>query len=128
MKEINKINNIIEKYKSTEKKKLNLFDIFNNMLDEIKNLGNILKDFNINLKNPIHILNNHTSNVWCLTCMKDGRLASSSGDNSIIIYNKITYKPDLIIKEHNDQVYYIIQLSSGILASGSCDNKIKLFK
>ena len=50
------------------------------------------------------------------------------GDNSIIIYNKITYKPDLIIKEHNDQVYYIIQLSSGILASGSCDNTIKLFE
>ena len=79
------------------------------------------------MKNPIHILNNHTLNVICLTLMNDGRLASCSNDYSIIIYNKTTYKPDLIIKEHKNQVIFIIQLSSGILASCSSDKTIKLF-
>ena len=61
--------------------------------------------------------------------MNDGRLVScsGSGDRSIIIYNKETYKPDLIIKEHKYGVHCIIQLSSGILASCSSDNSIKLF-
>ena len=57
----------------------------------------------------------------------DGRLVSGSNDKSIIIYNKETYKPDIIIKEHSDIVEYIIQLSSGILASCSSDKLIKLF-
>ena len=59
--------------------------------------------------------------------MNDGRLVSGSRDNSIIIYNKETYKPDIIIKEHNYYVNCITQLSSGILASCSDDNTIKLF-
>ena len=42
--------------------------------------------------------------VTCLTIMNDGRLVSGSNDKSIIIYNKETYKPDLIIKEHSDGV------------------------
>ena len=59
--------------------------------------------------------------------MNDGRLVSGSIDKSIIIYNKITYQPDLIIKEHNAQINYITTLSSGILASCSDDETIKLF-
>ena len=59
--------------------------------------------------------------------MNDGRLASGSGDNSIIIYNKEIYKPDLIIKKHDDYVNCISQLNSRILASCSYDNSIKLF-
>jgi WD40 repeat protein len=58
--------------------------------------------------------------------MNDGRLVSGSRDCSIIIYNKETYKPDLIIKEHSGIVEYITQLSSGILASCSVDKSIKL--
>ena len=54
-------------------------------------------------------------------------MTSGSNDSSIIIYNKISYKPDLIIKEHNDNVNYLLELSSGILASCSDDNTIILF-
>ena len=93
-----------------------------------KTNDNLNDDFNIELKNPIHILKYHTDWVYCLTIMNDGRLVSGSGDHSIIIYNKETYKPDLIIKEHNGTVYYITQLSSGNLASCSADNSIKLFR
>ena len=60
--------------------------------------------FNINTKNLIHKLNYHTFIVKYLTLLNDGRLVSGSGDKSIIIYNKLTYQPDLIIKEHNNEV------------------------
>ena len=87
----------------------------------------LYKDFNIKLKNPIHKLKAHTSSVLCLTVMNDGRLVSGSGDNSIIIYNKTTYQPDIIIKEHSSSVFCVTQLSSGVLASCSADKTIKLF-
>jgi len=96
--------------------------------EEINNdNNNLYNNFDIKLKEPIHILNNHKDYVLCLTILKDGRLVSGSYDNSIIIYNKETYKPDLIIKEHNSSVYCITTLSSGILASCSSDKTIKLF-
>ena len=52
---------------------------------------------------------------------------SGSADSSIIIYNIITYKPDLIIKEHKNTVNCITHLSSGIIATSSFDKTIKLF-
>ena len=59
--------------------------------------------------------------------LKDGRIVSGSYDYSIIIYNKRTYKPELIIKEHSDMINCLKELSSGILASCSNDNTIILF-
>jgi len=93
---------------------------------EINN-NNLYNNYDIKLKEPIHILNNHTNWVNCLTILKDGRLVSGSADKSIIIYNKETYQPDLTIKEHKGSVLCITTLSSGILASCSRDNTIKLF-
>ena len=98
----------------------------NNINNQIKN-NNLYNDLNIEIKNPIHKLNHHTGGIYCLTIINDGRLVSGSYDRSIIIYNKETYKQDLIIKEHNDCVNCIIQLSSGILVSCSWDKSIKLF-
>ena len=106
-------------------------NICNNKKEEIKietektQNDNLYNDFNIKLKNPIHKLNIHTSNVYCLTVLNDRRLVSGSGDKSIIIYNKKTYQPDIIIKEHSGSIYCLTQLSSGILVSCSGDNKIK---
>ena len=88
---------------------------------------NLFNDFNIKLKEPIHILNNHKDYIKCLSILKDGRLVSGSNDKSIIIYNKKTYQPDLIIKEHNGYINYLTTISSGILASCSDDETIKLF-
>ena len=113
-----------EKIKLLEEK---LNNKTNNINNDININNNNYNDYDISLKNPIHILNNHTGSIFCLSILNDGRLISGSDDNSIIIYNKITYKPDLIIKEHKNAVRCIIQLSSGILASCSNDNTIKLF-
>ena len=109
------------------------------MLNNINNFGkinandNLYDDYKIEMKNTIHILNNHEDSVYCLCALNIGRLVSDFGRNSIIIiiiiiiiiYNKTTYEPDLIIKEHNNSINYIIQFSSGILASCSDDKTIK---
>ena len=63
----------------------------------------------------------------CATVLNDGRFTTGSGDNSIIIYNNKTFKPDLKIEEHTNAVNSLIQLSSGILCSGSLDKTIKLY-
>ena len=89
---------------------------------------NLYKDFDIQLKEPAHNLKFHNDFVVCLTMLKDGRLASGAKDNSIIVYNKINYQPDLIIKEHKNYIFCIIQLSSGELISCSADKEIKIFK
>jgi len=133
--EINKINENIKKCNLNKNMKI-IYNIeeeqINNLINNIKNFGNIISDndlyddFNIGSRNPTHILENHTSCVNCLTIMNDGRLVSGSDDKSIIIYNKITYQPDIIIKEHNSWLCNIIQLNSGILAS--CSETIILFK
>jgi len=112
-----------EKVKLLEQKLNNKKD---NNDDKINNNNN-LNNYNISLKNPIHILNYHTNWILCLSVLNDGRLISGSYDNSIIIYNKTTYKPDLTIKEHKGSVWCITQLSSGIIASCSKDKTIKLF-
>ena len=118
---------------------IELKEIIRSKDDKIKSLENELNkyrneipqqntsNFDIKLKEPIHILNNHTSCVVCSTLLNDGRFATGSADNSIIIYNNKTFKPDLIIKEHSNTVKYLTQLSSGILASCSWDKTIKLF-
>ena len=113
-----------------EKERKEMIKTLGNIEIENKNRinYNLYKNFNIQLKEPIHKLNFHTSTVYCLTMLKDGRLVSGSNDNSIIIYNKITYQPDLIIKEHKSAVLCVTQLSSGELASCSSDKEIKIFK
>ena len=133
IKDINKINECIEKFHSNDNKKI-IFELddkkINDISEKIKNLEikkDFYEDFNIELKNPIHILNSHTSNIYCITILKDGRLASGGRDNSIIIYNEVSFKPDIIIKEHKNCVLCLIQLISGILASCSRDNTIILF-
>ena len=88
---------------------------------------NLYNNFKINLKKPIHKLKFHKGNALCLSVLNDGRLVSGSSDTNIIVYNKITYQPDIIIKEHTNSARGIITLSSGELASCSDDKTIKLF-
>ena len=78
-------------------------------------------------KTSTYILKNHNKWVYCLTLLNDGRLVSGSDDNSIIIYNKKNYEPDIIINEHNSWINCLITLKNGILVSCSNDKTIKLF-
>ena len=96
-------------------------------LKDNENKQNNSKDYDIKLKYPLYTLSNHTNFIYCLTLLKDKRLSSGSADNSIIIYNKENYKPDIIIKEHINSVRCLTQLKNGILCSCSEDKTIKLF-
>ena len=117
---------------------IQLKEIINNKDNEIKSLKNELKqyktinnldnNFNIKLKEPIHKFNYHTSYIRCGIVLKDGRFATGSNDNTIIIYNNKTFKPDLTIKEHSSYVSCLTQLSSDILVSCSYDKTIKLYE
>ena len=88
---------------------------------------NSYDNFDIKYKEPIHKLKYHTSEINCSIILNDGRFATGSNDNSIIIYNQKTFKPDLTIKEQNP-IYCLTELNYGILASGLAgDGKIKLY-
>ena len=67
----------------------------------------------------------HTKGLSHILILKDGRLSSSSADNSLIIYNKINFKPDLIIREHTDYVNYHIQLKNENIVTCSWDFTLK---
>ena len=83
---------------------------------------NLHNNFNVQFR-----LQYHKDTILCATILKDGRFATCSADESIIIYDNKTFKPDLIIKEHNGGITYIFQLSTGMLATCSKDRTIKIF-
>ena len=63
---------------------------------EIFNVNdNLYINFDINKKQLILKINYLSESAICLCMLDDGRLVSSSSDSNIIIYNKITYKPDI---------------------------------
>lgn len=93
-----------------------------------KNKNNGYEDFNISSKQLILKRKSHTNAVTCLCLLEDGRLVTGSKDDNIIIYNKMTYEPDLIIKDHKDTINCLLKLSSNELVSCSSDKTIKIFK
>ena len=74
-------------------------------------IDNLYNNFNIQIKKPIQDINTHKNSVFCLSLLNDRRLASSSGNKNIIIYNKLTFQPEITIKGHNDNILCIIQLN-----------------
>ena len=103
IKDINKINDNITK-SNLNKNNIIEYNIveeeINNLIDTIQNFGkiitddNLYDDYKIEMKNLTYKLTNHSSQVYCLCILNDGRLVSSSSDKSIIIFNKNTYQPD----------------------------------
>ena len=120
------INSIIsENEKNKEKLKQKLAQ---DKQAELNNDNNeILKKFDIKLKEPIKKVKSHSSYIKSCTILNDGRIATGGYDRSIIIHNKETFEPDIIINEHEVDINYLLKLSSGYLASCSKDSKIKIF-
>ena len=83
----------------------NKIKLLNEELNKYKNMNkDIYDNFIIGDKEPKETLKYHTDAIYCSTVLKDGRFVTGSADNSIIIYNNKTFKPDLKIKEHNRPV------------------------
>ena len=91
------------------------------------NNNNLNESYNIELKEPVYKIKYHKYYISCSSVLNDGRFAIGANDNSIIIYNSKTFKPELAIKEHNNSISNIINLSSGDLASCSWDKTIKIY-
>ena len=136
IKEINQINENIDNYKLNQNYKIDYNiteDETEAFIVDISNFGEIITDnkkyddFKIENKDPVHIFKEHSSSVYCLCVLKDGRLVSGSDDKSIIIYNTKTYTKDIIINEYNSRINCLTTLYSGILASCACEKTIKLF-
>lgn len=70
----------------------------------------------------------HSSFVYCLLLLKDGRLASCSDDETIIVYNKSNYDVDISMEGHEGTVWYITQLDNSDIVSCSIDCTIKIWE
>ena len=95
-----------------------------NYLNLLQDLKTIKSSFQINFKT----LKNHTNSVNHISKLSDGRLISSSNDNSLNIYKKDTYDLQISIKEHKGSVYCFTELKDGRIISCSSDKTMKIIK
>lgn len=107
----------------------------------ISDLGGVLSFFNQThiMKPKLKVVNSlkemtltqskkvHKDWIGDLLILKDGRIASCSGDKTIQIYNKNMNSIDLTLKGHEKGVRYLSQLDNGLLLSASIDCKIKVW-
>ena len=120
---------------------ISFYTIKENNVNTIKGENEII--INQNIKNPIkehnkkfniinlkisNTLTYHLNYVNQIILLQDGRIASSSSDKSILIYNKENYSVELEIKDLNDCVYNIIQGSNGYIFASIRYGLISIFK
>jgi len=79
-------------------------------------------------KSNIKTSNNHTSQINHSSTLKDGRLISSSADNTINIYKKDIFELQLSIKEHTSDVLFFTLLHEDRIISCSCDHEMNIIK
>ena len=73
-------------------------------------------------------IKDHSSCVFSLLLLKDGRIASCSNDNTIRIYDpKSKYHCDLAFKGNSGPVYSMCQLDNGDLVTGFYNGTIKIW-
>ena len=123
-------NNYILKDSSIDNKFLQNHYLYNE-----NNNNDNYNDLNLNVSNKFFeemkcfkILSEHQNEVYCLKILKDGRLASTSKDKSIKIYETKNFTVDLTITDHTESVYYITQLFDERLLSCSNDRKMLIIK
>ena len=69
----------------------------------------------------------HTGNIYCLTELPDGRLASGSRGGSIKIWDTTTGECERTLKGHTGRITCLAVLPDGRLASGSVNHIIKIW-
>ncbi len=116
----NNLKSCNNKFKLT---RLKTFDqVYNKLLENVS----LLKDIQ---QGCIKTINDNKEWISHLELLKDGRIASSSGDGTIKIYkNDNSFNLDLIINEHNEAVNYFTQLINEKIITCSSDKTIKIIK
>ena len=101
-----------------------------------KNIDELIKYYNkynvsrnkkeLNIENE-KTITEHTSTIFSLLRLKDGRVASCSDDNTIRIYNPSNdYHCDQVIERHSKGIYSICELDDGTIVSCSVDRTIMI--
>ncbi|MEO5887553.1 MAG: WD40 repeat domain-containing protein, partial [Anaerolineales bacterium] len=72
-------------------------------------------------------LSEHADTVSSVAWSADGRLASASWDNTVILWDLSTGEPAQTLKGHTYYVYSVAWSADGRLASGSVDNTVILW-
>jgi len=93
---------------------------------EAKKEDNELKDKIQNITKT-KTIKSHSSYISNIILLQNGKIASSSLDNYIKIYNKETFKEEISIKE-NSCVDWIEQIKDGTLISCPRDKTIRLYE
>lgn len=75
----------------------------------------------------IQTLLGHSDEVWCITQLTDGSLASSSRDTTVRICNLDTGALIHVLQGHQYAVYCVVQLSDGRIVTSGYDNQIKIW-
>jgi WD40 repeat protein len=112
--------------------KSNKLDIFEKTYDEgekyISLINSLLNIKQNTFKNNFKTINYHSDRIRHLLQLNDGRLASSSNDNSLNIYKLNTFELQISIKEHSDCIFSFNQLKDGRIITCSKDKTIKVIK
>ena len=126
---------IIENFKSIEKLKFPFdepfpsFSACNNIYDKSEIFINYYKLKFSSLDNcKSKTLNYHSDVVNQIILLKDGRIASSSNDKSIIIYNQEDFSVQLQIKNFDSEVLNIMQGSNDYIFASLYSGNISFFK
>ena len=124
--------NVIQNLKNIDKVfKANKIKIFEKLNKDGTNYLNILQDLktiNSSFQSNFKKLNNHTSYVYYISKLNDGRLISCSCDNLLNIYKKDTYELQVSVKEHEETIYCFTQLKDGRIITCSEDKTMKIIK
>ena len=109
-------NSILNYFKKIEQCK-HIYELLN-----YYNEYNIVESVKIEDVKNIKTITEHTDFVYSLFHLKDGRLASCSGDRTIRIYvPSKDYYCEQVIRRHSKSIRSICQLDDGIIVSGSDD-------
>ena len=84
--------------------------------------------FNISESKISNTLTEHKGEVNQIILLKDRRIASSSNDRSIIIYNKENYTVELKIDHLEKEVFNIMQANNGYIIATLTSGSILIFK
>ena len=112
----------------TNSQYINSLKLLNNNIHLASGVGYGINIYNINDGNLISSFKLPTvSYVYDFAQISNDLLASSSGDNTVRIWNLTTNTQKFSLQGHSSTVYGLKQITPSILASGSNDRKIKLW-
>ena len=106
-------------------KLITIFNLNENKENKINNFNNFKFE---NMKH-IKTLNNNEGWIYCLKILDDGRLAAGDHYSNLIIYNKETFKPDIIIQNNLNDLLNFTQLKNkNIACSFNSNSTLKIIK